>query len=64
VVVAVELPDVIVEINEDEDEDADDRDDAFEVVVAFADVEDPDFFDVEATRLVNGIVLTCAAFCN
>ena len=61
-VVAVELPDVIVEINEDED--VDDRDDAFEVVVAFADVEDPDFFDVEATRLVNGIVLTCAAFCN
>jgi hypothetical protein len=59
VTVAVEFLGVVIEI--DAEEDVDDREDVFEVmVVTFADVEAPDVFDVFDARIVNGSVVTCA----
>jgi hypothetical protein len=61
--VAVEFIEVVIEA--DAEKDVDERGEDVEVVVVnFVDVELPDFWDVEAARVVNGSVLTCAASPN
>lgn len=63
--VAVELPELVANLDEDEGEDEiedeveDESDDVLEALpVDFAEVDVPVFFDVDDVRVVNGTVLT------